>query len=365
MLKMLDMMAALASFFTVRRKLLKATDGYWRQKIGARALSVDGRVLNPRAQAMIEFQNRLTVPKKHWTPQLVRKGFEKSVEFFDGKARAVAHVKDIKVSIQDRSLKARHYSNEISASLRPCILFFHGGGFVIGSLDGYDNLCRNLALQSNCDVVSIEYRLAPEHKFPAAFEDAIGSWEWIQEEGEKLHIDPARISVAGDSAGAFLALLVASEASKAKTGNRPLALGLIYPPDFTVTEANSRKLLGDQKVVLNRELLEWFMKHFLPDGVSYDDERFEVLGDAVNGRMPPTWILTCGFDPLRDDGIAIAKVLSDLGAEVTFQEYDDLYHGFITLSGVFPQVQSMLEDLGGFFARHNSTIAPKGKTATG
>lgn len=356
MLKTLDMMVAFATFFSVRRKLHKATDSYWRQKIGDRALSVDGRVLNPRAQAMIEFQDRLSVSQKHWTPQLVRKGFEKSVDFFDGKARTIASVEEIEFSKEGRILKMRHYSNDTSASIRACILFYHGGGFVIGSLDGYDNLCRNLASQSNCDVMSVDYRLAPEHEFPAAFDDAIGSWTWIQENFETLNIDPTRVSVAGDSAGAFLALSVATEVSKLETGNRPSAMGLIYPPVFSTEETNSRQLLGNEKIILNRELLEWFMMHFLPENVDYSNERFAVLSEAQDGKMPPTWILTCGFDPLRDDGKIIANALGGLGAEVTFQEYEDLYHGFITQSGIFPQVQAMIDDLGSFFARHNKEI---------
>ncbi|MEH6548103.1 MAG: alpha/beta hydrolase [Sneathiella sp.] len=363
MFKVLKMVAAYATFFSTRHKLQHASDDYWRRKIGDRILTVDGRVLNPRAQAMIEFQDSLTVPKKHWTPQLVRRGFDKSVELFDGKTVEIASVKNIEVPVGSRNLKLRHYSDETSTARRPCILFFHGGGFVIGSLDGYEKFCRKLARQSRCDVLSLEYRLAPEHKFPAAFEDALQSWDWIQKNADLFHIDPAKVSVAGDSAGAFLAMLVAADASKSNVGHVPLAMGLIYPPIFTTEESHSRQLLGDEKIVLNRDLLEWFMEQFLPEGVNFDDSRFAILDSAQEGRMPPTWILTCGFDPLRDDGRKISDILSGLGAKIYFQEYEDLYHGFITLSGVFPQVQIMIENMSEFFIRQNKPIDNQKETA--
>lgn len=349
----LKMAVAYATFFSTKKKLLTASDAYWRQKIGDRSLVMAGQTLNPRAQGLIELMDSLTVPQKYWTPTLVRGGFDKSVEQFDGAKVPVAKVVDIDMQLTGRSIKARHYSPQETADPRPCIAYFHGGGFVIGGIESYDKFCRKLAVQSQCDVISVNYRLAPEYKYPAALEDAVDSWNWIQAHSNDLHIDPTNVAIAGDSAGAGLALVVSAEMSRKPNARLPVSMGLIYPPLASEVRTNSRNKLGCEKIVLTDELLDWFKGHFLPEGTDYNQPGFRYMEVAEKNRMPPTWILTCGFDPLRDDGHEIARILGDLGAEVSFQEYKDLYHGFITMSGVFPQVSTMIDNLAGFIMRHN------------
>ncbi|USG60891.1 alpha/beta hydrolase [Sneathiella marina] len=330
---------------------MTASDAYWHRKIGDRSLIVGGQALNPRAQALIALTDSLTVPQKYWTPKLVRGAFDKSVELFDGAVTPVARVVDIDMDLAGRTIRARQYSHDTTKEKRPCIIYYHGGGFVIGGIESYDKFCRKLAVQCQCDVLSIDYRLAPEDKYPAALEDAVDSWKWLQLHHNDLEIDPANMSIAGDSAGAGLALVVSAEASHNPDVNIPVAMGLIYPPLASEVKTNSRKLLGGEKIVLTNELLDWFKDHFLPDGTDYSHPGFGFMQAAEKGRMPPTWILTCGFDPLRDDGYEIAEILGNLDAEVSLQEYKDLYHGFITMSGVFPQVGIMIDDLAGFFKR--------------
>jgi acetyl esterase/lipase len=346
------MAVAYATFFSTRNKLLNGSDAYWRERIGNRSLIVNGQALNPRAQGLITLLDRLSAPQKYWTPKLVRGGFDKSVDLFDGAVMPVAKVVDIDMPLAGRLIRARQYSQDATMEKRPCIMYFHGGGFIIGGIESYDKFCRKLAVQSQCDVLSVDYRLAPEDKFPAAFEDAVESWNWLQENYHDLHIDPTKVAVAGDSAGAGLALVVSAKASRSSDANLPVAMGLIYPPLASEVKTNSRQLLGGEKIVLTNELLDWFKDHFLPAGINYSHPGFGFIETAEKSRMPPTWILTCGFDPLRDDGYEIAEILGDLDAEVSFQEYKDLYHGFITMSGVFPQVSTMIDDLAGFFIRH-------------
>jgi len=348
MLKILQTLASLPTFYFFRRRLHSASDGFWRRKVGGRALEVDGRVLNPRAQAYIAFQSKMSKPLSEVSPQALRHGFDMSVDFFDGPKAPLTEVREITLPLYGRDIGARCYSDKATASGRPLILYFHGGGFVIGSLKSHDRFCRNLAKTSRCDVISVDYRLAPEHKMPAAFDDAIDSWDWLQENAGHLGIDPAKISVAGDSAGALLAVLVAAEVSKRRDAQMPLALGLIYPPMPEKPETNSRALLGQEQIVLTSELLDWFAGHFSPENPKKHAHRLRFLEEAVAGRIPPTWILTCGFDPLRDDGQMMAERLQVLEAEVKIQEYDDLYHGFITLSGIFPQVNTLITDMSAF-----------------
>lgn len=345
------MLLKLPYFLYKRRMLISAGDWYWQKKMAGKTLELDGRKLKPRAQALFDLQAKFAVPVKYWTPENVRAGYLKSVELFDGPKPGVKEVRDISINLPGRDLKARLYDNIPGAEDKPCLLYFHGGGFVIGDLQTHDGLCRRLSRETGQKVLAVDYRLGPEHNFPAAMDDAIDSWVWVQQNAGGLNIDPARVSVAGDSAGAVLALLISAKASQGDMGQIPAAMGLIYPADLTVTSTPSRELLGGENIILTKELMDWFNGNFVSDAMTADHPHMTAVENAVVGNLPPTWILTCGFDPLRDDGKSIAEKLIALKAEVHAIEYADLYHGFIGAAALFAEVDDMVRDLGDFIRK--------------
>jgi acetyl esterase len=342
------MLLKLPYFLYKRRMLISAGDGYWQRKMAPKALELDGRKLNPRAQALFELIAMFAVPVKYWTPQNMRAGYRKSIQLFDGPKPGVQDVHDIQINLPGRDIGARLYDNIPGSDDKPCLVYFHGGGFVIGDLETHDGLCRRLARETGQKILAVDYRLGPEHRFPAAMDDALECWVWLQQNAAGLQIDPTSISVAGDSAGAVLALLVSAKASHGDMGEKPLSTGLIYPADFSVQTTPSRELLGNEDILLTEELMNWFNAQFATAEASAEHPYFNALEDSVDGNLPPTWILTCGFDPLRDDGKLIEEKLKSKGAEVTALEYSSLYHGFIGAAALFAEVDDMVRSLGDF-----------------
>ncbi len=354
----LKMLLKIPGFLITRNKLINRDEDYWRAKLKGKSLQIDGRTLNPKAQVLIDLQSSLAAPVEKWTPAMIRGGYNKSMEFFDGEKMPLSSVEDNTIPLEGRTLRARLYGDYQKGQSKPAMMYFHGGGFVIGGLESHDRLCRKLAIATGQLVIAIDYRLGPESRFPAAFLDAIDSWKWLQENAKDFGVDPKAISVCGDSAGGLLAHLVGAVASKEDIGEKPAALGLIYPVKWGVDDTNSRKVLSKENIVLTQDLLDWFSKNF----TSGNDEAFSDLTDAfdnaVAGEMPPAWVLTCGFDPLRDEGEMIAEQLKKLGSSVRHIEYEQLYHGFIGASAIFPEVDKMVDDLSGFvLAQQQNTTA--------
>ncbi len=353
---MLKLLLKLPYFLIKRQRLMKASDHYWRKKMQGRQLKIDGRTLDPRAQGLFELQEKFSAPMAKWTPAMLRAGYNKSVELFDGPKAPVSSVEDIDIALPGRTIRGRFYGRDKDIDGQACLLYFHGGGFVIGDLESHDRLCRKLANATGQPVLAIDYRLGPENRYPAAMEDALDCWAWLQTAASGFGFSPARISVAGDSAGAALALLIAAEASKGSMGHKPIAAGLIYPPHTLIEQTSSRDLLSGENIVLTQELMDWFGANFMPEELANAEKYLAPLGAAVAGEVAPTWILTCGFDPLRDDGKYIAGLLEDLETDVSIQEYEDLYHGFIGASALFSKVDDMVLDLAGFLCKYDSAV---------
>jgi acetyl esterase len=213
-------------------------------------------------------------------------------------------------------------------------VYFHGGGWVTGGLDSHDASCRLLAAVSGCLVVAVDYRLAPEHPFPAAVDDALAAYAWVQRHADELGVDRHRVGVMGDSAGGNLAAVVALEM---RTGRRvaaedavvpPVAQGLIYPALDARLETDSFHDLGDG-YFLSHESMELFRRLYLPDPSDWTDWRASPLLAGDHRGVAPALLITAGFDPLRDDGINYAAVLRAAGVEVDYRCYDDQVHGFM------------------------------------
>lgn len=253
-------------------------------------------------------------------------------------------IEDRTISGPDSEIPIRVYDPDPSRELPGCV-FYHGGGFVLGDLDSHDGFCRMLARESECRVISVDYRLAPEHRFPAAIEDAVASYRWVREHSRKLNIDPDRLVVAGDSAGGTLATIVCQQQIQ-KDKPTPDRQFLIYPMTDQLEDYPSRHQENEQ-ILLTWDGAEWFGEQYVSEGDvdSLEDPRISPLRFNQLEKMPPTLIATAGFDPLRDEALAYADRLKKEKVEVQHEHYENLVHGFVTFAGVSGKGQYACEEL--------------------
>jgi acetyl esterase len=215
---------------------------------------------------------------------------------------------------------------------QPALIYFHGGGWVIGDLESHDQVCRGLANAARCIVVAVDYRLAPEHKFPAAVDDAIGATRWIADNGKRLGIDASRLAVGGDSAGGNLAAVVALDARD--RGGPPLVFQLlIYPSADMGLDWPSHKLHADQ-LPLRHSTMQWFVDHYLRDTKDRADWRASPLRAGSFKKLPPALVVTAAFDPLCDEGEAYAKALQAAQVQVKLERFAGQIHGFLSMGRI-------------------------------
>jgi acetyl esterase len=227
----------------------------------------------------------------------------------------------------------------------PLLLYFHGGGFVVGDLDTHDGACRFLADAAGVAVLSVDYRLAPEHPFPAAVEDAWAAFAWTIANAAALGADPGRIAIGGDSAGGNLAA-VTSLLARAGGGVTPAMQLLLYPAVDQVGGQRSRELFADGFILTKLEI-EWFEAQYLPDGVGEGDPRVSVLRAPDLTGLPPAYVATAGFDPLRDEGEAYALRMREAGVQVALRRHPGLIHSFANQTAISRTArEAMLEAAG-------------------
>lgn len=292
--------------------------------------------LHPQIEKLLERVARATKqPLHHGSPADARAAYEVSAPLMDVSPAELAAVDDLVIPARDgHPIPARLYvPREHSwAQPLPLLVFFHGGGFVVGSIATHDALCRMLAREADCLVLSVGYRLAPEHKFPAAVEDADDAVRWAFEQASQLGADPARIAVGGDSAGGTLATVCAVLARDAQ---RPLVLQLlIYPGTSARQDLPSHSEHGRGKL-LTAEMLKWFFDHYLATPEERDDWRFAPLDGAGVGAdvtgIAPAWIGVADHDPLFDDGVRYADKLKAAGVPVELAVYPGMIHDFFKM----------------------------------
>ncbi|MDR3637036.1 MAG: alpha/beta hydrolase [Isosphaeraceae bacterium] len=263
----------------------------------------------------------------------------------------VAGLRDLVIPGQEGDLRIRVSTPEGPGPF-PALVYYHGGGWVTGDVETHDALCRALTNAAQAVVVSVDYRLAPEHPYPAAVEDSYVAAVWVASHAEELNVDPARIAVGGDSAGGNLAAVVALKARD--VGGPRLALQvLIYPItdcDFDV----SSYVENADGYLLTREAMIWFWNHYVPDGARRTEPYASPLRAADHSNLPPALVLTAEYDPLRDEGEAYAARLAQAGVPVTITRYSGMIHGFIRRYGMFDQGREALAEV----ARALSTIEP-------
>jgi acetyl esterase len=256
----------------------------------------------------------------------------------------VADVRNLAAPSPQGDIRVRLYrpfGTERAAAL-PALVYFHGGGWVIGDLDTHDGVCRLIANTSGCVVISVDYRLAPEHKFPAAVDDAVAATEWIGANAGALGIDPSRLAVGGDSAGGNLAA-VAALTARDRGGPRLRHQLLLYPAtDFTISDDSQRERF--EGFPLNVVTMNWFRDHYLRGSADYGDWRASPLRAKDLRGLPPAYVLTVGFDPLHLEGEAYANRLRDAGVPVQHRHIAEQMHGFLTMGKIIAAARPATEE---------------------
>jgi acetyl esterase len=307
---------------------------------GTPPVIVDGQQLDPQLQLL------RSIRRRHDLPGLVeptvaagRERYRRETRAFRGPMTRVASVRDLEVDGAGGPLRARHYAPDDAAASH-LMIYLHGGGFVMGDLDTHDEPCRILCRYAGIQILSVEYRLAPEHPYPAGLEDAAAALSWAQTNAARLGADPGRVSIGGDSAGANLSAVISSITPRE---NAPLAQLLIYPPTDGVTPRRSHELFGDG-YFLSRNDRAAFARYYTDSGVGAtaegaprgDRARLSPLLAADLSNLPPALVITAGFDMLRDEGEAYAAALAAAGTTTRLLRYPSLGHGFIHMTGVCP-----------------------------
>jgi acetyl esterase len=287
--------------------------------------------LDPALRLLLDQFNMLPKPApEDDTPTMGRMMYGAMRDQLSGPQPELGVVRDITVDGAAGKLKARVYDT-VDAPNRPLMIFFHGGGFVIGDLESHDTLCRMLALDGGFRVIAVDYRLAPEAPFPAAPLDCIAATDSIVANAAKLGIDASKIVVCGDSAGGNLAAVVARHA--AKNGRPHIALQvLIYPVTQMQRSGGSRDAFAEG-YFLTKERMDWFDMHYT-GAKDLADDRLSPLRFDVPKGLAPAYIITAGFDPLRDEGREYAEKLQGAGVSATYIDYPDQIHGFFNMPAV-------------------------------
>ena len=318
----------------VFRALLGLPAGVQRMLAG-RPVIVDGQTLDPETQLMLRIQKIVREPAAETLPMAqARKAILRQTGLVGGR-QPVGETRDLEVPGADGPIPARLYvpSSQVGSDRAdwPLLFFVHGGGMMYGDLDSHDPLCRFLAERADVRVLSIDYRLAPEHPFPAAVDDCWTSFQWLSENSDQVGADPDRIAVGGDSAGGYLSAVTAILAAEA--GVLVKYQLLIYPITNTAEKSESRRLFGEG-FFLTAAFIDLAETSYLSGGDDRRDPRVSVLfTEKIPEDLAPAFVATAGFDPLRDEGEAYARLLADAGVPVEMKRYPGLIHGFANIVG--------------------------------
>lgn len=290
-------------------------------------------------------------PRLETLPHAVgRKAVDKMSEDGEAEPPEVAEVADGGFAGPASEIRFRRYRPiGAKAGLLPTLIYYHGGGFVIGNIETHDSTCRRLANKSRCQVISIDYRLAPEHPFPAPIDDGLAAFRHIRDNAESFGADAARIAVGGDSAGGAMAAVVCQLCRDAKEQG-PAFQMLIYPATDSSKESASRKAFAEG-YFLSGALMTWFWEAYVPDeDTDLADLRLSPLLAKDFTGLPPAFVLTAGYDPLRDEGRAYADKLIDAGVKTTYVNYPGTIHGFFSMTRFLKQGLKANDEAAGVMA---------------
>ncbi|MBK6852470.1 MAG: alpha/beta hydrolase [Burkholderiales bacterium] len=308
-------------------------------------------MLHPQARVLLDLiDQRGLAPTHTLTPRQARDLYRERRFFTQPEAPPVALVRELSATGPHGVIPLRLYRPLGSANdaRLPVLVYFHGGGWVIGDLDTHDTLCRQLANGSGCAVVSVDYRLAPEHRFPSAVDDCLAATQWVARHGVELGLDASRLAVGGDSAGGNLAAVVTlllrdvATAGPGQGEARPVVRFqlLIYPATDMRCVAPSHTSNG-QGYLLTRDTIDYFCGHYIPaDAGDLADVKASPLLHPDLSDLPPALVLTAGYDPLRDEGLHYAQRLTEAGVRTSLVCFERQIHGFILMGRVLDEANT-------------------------
>jgi len=305
--------------------------------------------LNPKIAQVLDMIARAKRPAFHeMTPQEARVAYAKSAQILDLDPLPLARVEDFTVTARDGApLRARCYQPFEAHwyAPAPALLYFHGGGFTIGSIETHDALCRMLAARAECFVISVDYRLAPEYRFPTAVNDAFDALAWVHQQAATLGVDPHRIAVGGDSAGGTLATVCAV---LARDAGIDLTLQLLLYPGTSAYQQSASHIRYAEGYLLSEQTIQWFFDLYVSTPTDRDDWRFAPLDGSRDAPdmsgLAPAWIGVPEYDPLFDECVAYAEKLGHAGNRVELVEYAGMIHDFFKMVRYVPEVAEAHRD---------------------
>lgn len=298
-------------------------------------------MLHPQAQAFIDLLVERGVPPTHTLSHTdARKFYRERRAITQPDPSEVAEVRDLSAQGLHGPIPMRLYRplGSKAATALPVLVYYHGGGWTIGDLDTHDTLCRELANLSGCAVVAVDYRMGPEHRFPAAVDDVLAATRWVRKEAAALGIDASRLAVGGDSAGGNLAAVVALAARDA--GDLPIAFQLLIYPATDMRRGHASHTTNGQGYVLTKDTISYFHDHYITDPKDDLDWRASPLLHKDLAGLPPALVLTAGYDPLRDEGLDYARALTEAGNRATYVCFERQIHGFITMGRLLDEANA-------------------------
>lgn len=299
--------------------------------------------VHPVCQVMLDMIAAAPPPEPGVNPvDLARSGLEEKASQSQNDPVEMASVEDRTVMVRDgHEVPVRIYSpNSAGTTVAPVIIYFHGGAWIAGSLETHDGTCRHLANMSECKLVSVDYRLAPEHKFPVGFDDCCDIMEWVAGSAGQLGIDPSKIVVAGDSAGGNLAAAVALWA-RDYDGPKIAFQLLIYPVIDSTTVSTSRKTFAEG-YFLTQPAMDWSTDQYVREPGDRGMWQVSPIHAETLAGLPPAHVITAGFDILKDEGIIYAEALQKAGVPTTHVDYPDVIHGFLGFGATLdPAIEAM------------------------
>jgi acetyl esterase len=311
---------------------------------GGNRTVVDGQTLDEQVEVLVRLAARMgRMGPEAMGITAARREIDQNAQVLAPRLRRMARIRDYPVG--DSGCRVRLYVPMALADQRraPALVFIHGGGWCVGSVAAYERVCRHLAAEVPCAVVSVDYRLAPEHKFPSAVEDAVASFRWVRAEASALGIDPERIAIGGDSAGGNLAAVVCQEQAAAGLAQPKFQL-LVYPSTDMACSTRSHHLFA-KGFLLDRTTIDWFIGQYTRTAADRDDPRASPLRATSLAGQPPALILVAGFDPLRDEGCAYAEKLTAAGVRARVRNDTGMFHGYFATSGTIAVAKHAMADV--------------------
>ncbi|OUR78079.1 hypothetical protein A9Q83_08810 [Alphaproteobacteria bacterium 46_93_T64] len=301
----------------------------------------DSQMLNAKLQFLCKIVEKQSIPIEQETIERTREQLEFLATAFGGDYVPLDYVEDFTIQGPGGTLPVRLYKPVDTDNPLPVLVYFHGGGFIRGSINSHDGVCRRLAKTGGFAVMSVEYRLAPESVFPAAVDDAYAALRWAQEYGAEKGLDTTRVAVGGDSSGGNLATVAAQDAKRNNTP-QPAIQMLIYPITDAHFSAESHKTFSSG-YFLTSERMNWYRDNYLTSSDDRDDPRASpFLTEDLEG-LAPTLIMTAGFDPLRDEGEEYAQKLKQAGVPVGVIRYEGMLHSFASMNGFIKEADEALK----------------------